>query len=114
MKLSIVSVLILAFALPVSAEPLKIPASLLIGVHAADLYTTSRALKSTPGAVEANPAMLGSDAKRIVLKSATAAGVIAVAGYLERHKRPKVARVFLYTVSAITLGVAIQNARVGR
>ena len=94
-------VLVLAYAAPCAAEPLKIPA--------ADLWTTHQALASGRGA-EGNPVMAGSDAKRIVIKAVITTVVLYAAAKLEtRH--PRTGRVLLYTLSGVVGAVAVRNAR---
>ncbi len=105
-------VVLLAFAAPVSAEPLKLSQSLFVGVQVADTWTTSRAISSGRGR-ESNAIMQGSDAKRIAVKSATTAGTLYLASKLSPH-HPTAEKMFLYSVSGVVGAVALRNARIGR
>ena len=113
--LTILSLLLLApiFVEAACAEPLKIPQGLFVAANIADLHSTHQAVRSGRG-IEANAIMGdGTGARAIAIKSVGVVGVVWLTDKLATH-RPRLARVTLYTLSAVIAGVSYRNYRISR
>ena len=113
--LTILSLLLLApiFVEAACAEPLKIPQGLFIAANVADLHSTHQAVRSGRG-IEANAIMGdGTGARAIALKSASTVGVLFLTERLAK-RRPRLARVTLYTLTGVIAGVSARNYRISR
>jgi len=79
----------------------------------ADFYTTHRALQTCPSCYERNPVM-SEPALGIAFKAVTVAGTAVACGRLRRDGHGRAAKVLRWTVTAVWLGLATHNLRVGR
>jgi hypothetical protein len=77
-----------------------------------NVASTAYALQN-PALKESNAFLTASLPRQVLLKSATSAGVILLAAKLSQT-HPKAARVMLYSLSAITAGVAVRNFQITR
>lgn len=79
----------------------------------ADYWETRAAIDSGRGH-EANPLLQGSALRQASIKSASAAGVIALARQLDQIGHPRLAHVVRWITILVNSGVAIQNHQIGR
>ena len=94
-------------------EPLIISQAAFAGVQIADLHSTHQAVNSGRGR-EGNPLMgTGSDAQAILIKSGITATAIFTAHHLNKQ-HPVLARVMLYSMTAVIAGVSYRNYRLSR
>ena len=113
--LTILSLLLLApvFIQAACAEPLKIPQSVFIAANVADLHSTHQAVSSGRGR-EANWIMGdGTGARTIAIKSAGVVGVLWLTNKLDKQS-PVLARITLYSLTAVVAGVSYRNYRISR
>lgn len=110
---SILGALILSpiFVDAAHCEPLIIPQSALIIVNGVDLHSTYRVVRSGNGH-EGNPLMFnGVGWKPVLVKSATTIGAILALREVAKTK-PKMARIALWSVTAVLLGVSYRNYQI--
>lgn len=105
-------VLLLLSASPAFAD-LKVPASVFMMAQAADVHSTYRARASGNG-IEGNPLMDVTTGQQVAIKAATTVGVVWLTTHLERRGHPRLAKVTLYSLSAVTAGIAAHNYRIAR
>lgn len=99
----------LALASIAQGQGLKLPMVAYGVINVADIATTAHALRTVPGAYESNPLLQGSNARRIALKSVTTSGVLVLSSQLEKRGHGRAAKVLLYSLSAVTGAVVVNN-----
>lgn len=113
---SAVAILVLS-ATPAAAQSqptrLVFPAITLTTVQGLDVATTYRARSSGNGR-EANPLMDVSTGGQVAIKAGVTLGAILGARLVEKRGHPRVAKVMLYSMSAVVAGVAVHNESIAR
>lgn len=85
----------------------------VIGSGVADYVTTRSAITQGRG-VEGNPLMGQSAWQQTLVKALGVAGVIGVAGLVDRQQKPILAHLVRSVAIAVNLGLAVHNGRVIR
>ena len=117
-----IRLLLAAFTLPLCASPLfaqerpdmRAPIATFMAAAAADWTTTGIAL-SRPGVHESNPLLGFTGSRPTTTVSALIIGDVAGAWAITRYvapRKPRLARVMLYSFAAARASMAIHNARV--
>ena len=110
--LIVAAVFILA-ACPARAQEVstsvRVAQGVFIAAQVADWHSTKVATDA--GAVEANPVMQGSNAKRFALKAGMTTAIVWATSHLAKT-RPTAVKWMLYVASGLTVGVAANNYRI--
>ncbi len=116
--LALVMLLLVAPAVQAQDRPLSSsigPSVALIAGSTLDLVSTLQALKTVPGAVEANPLLShGGTAGLVVTKVALTAALVWSITHLTHQGHSRVASVIGYAGGIVLSGIAVHNARVGQ
>lgn len=104
-------VVLLVAARPVLAAD-RVALASMIAASVADAVTTERALRTTPGAYEANPLLHGSAIQRETTKALTTAALVwGLSRVGDRH--PRLATVLAWSAAGSLAALARHNAQIG-